>query len=83
MARLQILPDEHDASPKIMHHMNNPNFKVMKCSSKYYLKSTYIFNQSLSTVLVPILPFLSNEFLSDGVRLSIVIVVVVIVIDVF
>jgi len=83
MAKLQILPDELDVSLKIMHHKTNPNFKIMKCGSKYYLKSTFIFNQSLSTVLVPILPFLSNEFLSGGVRLSIVIVLVVIVIDVF
>jgi hypothetical protein len=44
--------------------------------------STLIFNQFFSIVLVLILPFLSNEFLSGGVQLAIV-VLVVIAIEVF
>jgi len=64
MAKLQILPDELDVSLKIMDHKTNPKFKIMKFGSKYYLKSTSIFNQSLPTVLIPILPsFPMNFFL--------------------
>jgi hypothetical protein len=83
MAKLPILPDKFNASLKIIHHMTNPNFKIMKCGSKYYLESTFIFNQSLPTVQVPISPFPPNEFLSGCVRLAIIVVLVVIVIDVF
>jgi hypothetical protein len=50
MAKLPILPDKFDVFLKLIHHMTNPNFKIMKCGNKYYLKFTFIFNQSLVTV---------------------------------
>lgn len=59
------------------------NFKIMKCGSKYYLESTFIFNQSLSIVLVSISHFPSNKFLSGVVQLAIIVVLVVIAIEVF
>jgi hypothetical protein len=77
------LPDELNASLKVMHHMIDPNFKIVKCGSKYYLELTFIFNQSLSTVLFSISHFPSNEFLSGGVQVAIIVVLVVIVIEVF
>lgn len=75
------MPDELNTSLKVMHHMIDPNF--VKFGSKYYLESTFIFNQSLSTVLVSISHFPSNEFHSGGVQVAIIVVLVVIAIEVF
>ena len=83
MAKLQILPDELDVSLKIMHHKTNPKFKIMKCGSKYYLKINFYFQSITSDSINSNFAFLSNEFLSGGVRLSIIVVLVVIVIVVF